>query len=416
MQIPGCKKGVLHVYYSVLNIVLQIYNESITSILKRIISFIMKRAADYFHGQDKYNCCQAIRRFFQRRFDVSEEVLQEGKAHGGGRAPEGVCGALYAAEELLKASGELKAELRAAFLKRVGAITCREIKGEQKTSCQECVNVASELLQEFADRAGSAPKTGEILSNELLTGDYFQVKFYVPEICDATMPGQFVHVQIADLKDRILRRPFSINDVDDNGALTVTYKVVGEGTEHLSHLKAGAVCNVLGPLGNGFSAPEADEVTVAVGGGYGAAALYLLTRSAQEGVLLLGARSAADLLLTEEYEKAGFKVRVATDDGSAGHQGRVTELVEALIMELGSKRKLKFYACGPGPMLMALAKILLKHGYNDSELSVDHLMCCGVGACFSCVVKVKDGNGSFRYARSCSEGPVFRADEIYLEQ
>ncbi len=261
-------------------------------------------------------------------------------------------------------------------------------------------------------------QSGIILSNVNLSGDYYKVVFYAPEICPAAMPGNFVHVKIANMEEHILRRPFSICSASPaSGELEVIYKVVGAGTRVLSTLVPGTLCDLLGPLGRPYTLPARDEFPVAVAGGYGAAAMYMLTRhSPNGGVLLLGARTQDDILLEDAYRTAGFEVKIATDDGSLGYKGRVTELVPAVIAEHKGK-KLRFYGCGPGPMLMALAKILNAAGYGDSEVSLDHLMCCGVGACFACVVKLRDPSNpdGFRYARTCSEGPVFKASDIYME-
>ena len=254
-----------------------------------------------------------------------------------------------------------------------------------------------------------------ILRNARLKGDYWKVDFNSPEICPEVKPGQFVHVQIAQLRDRILRRPFSICNVTDDGVLSLVYKVVGEGTAALSELKPGTECNLMGPQGVPFSDPGADEIPVIVAGGYGSAATYILAqRSANPGILLLGARSEADIILTEEFENCGFDVRLATEDGSLGTKGLVTLLLDQVIEEnAGNAQRLHFYGCGPHGMLMAMGQLLLAKG-KDGELSLDHLMCCGVGACFACVIKVKaDNEDGWRYARTCNEGPVFKASEVY---
>lgn len=258
-------------------------------------------------------------------------------------------------------------------------------------------------------------KNGEIISNDRLQGDYFVVKFHAPEIAAKAQAGQFVHVRIDESNDRILRRPFSIHRVDADGSLTVVYKTVGHGTRELSELPAGAVCDLLGPLGVGFSDPGSEYMPVLVAGGYGAAATYLLTRQLeQRGVFLLGARSREDILLVDAYREAGYDVRLATNDGSVGHKGFVTELIDGVIADYPG-RKLFFYACGPHPMLMALAKILNARNL-PGELSIDHLMCCGVGACFACVVKMKaDTPEGWTYARACSDGPVFNLNQVYVE-
>ena len=254
-----------------------------------------------------------------------------------------------------------------------------------------------------------------IFSNERLHGDYFRAEFTAPEVAATARAGQFIHLRIDKRNDHMLRRPFSIHNAAD-GKITIVYKVVGKGTENLSKLPAGTECDMLGPCGKAFSAPADDVIPVAVCGGYGAAATFMLTKeSKQRGYLLLGARNKNDLLLTEEYAKAGFSVRVATDDGSEGFKGRVTELIAPLVAENPGK-KFFFYGCGPHPMLMALAKLLRAEDL-DGELSVDQIMCCGVGACFGCVVKVNDPAhpGEWMYARSCADGPVFPLADIYTE-
>lgn len=258
-------------------------------------------------------------------------------------------------------------------------------------------------------------ESGEIISNNQLKGDYFKIEFLAPEICPGVKAGQFVHMRIAELCDIILRRPFSVCDVNDKGILTLIYKIVGQGTLALSKLKPGICCSLMGPLGTGFSPLNKNEKPVIVAGGYGAAATYLLAKKAKNsGILLIGARTQDNLILVDEFKNTGFKVEISTEDGSAGHKGMVTELLQQLIQN-NPDEKFRFYGCGPDPMLMEMGKILLKNSL-DGELSLDHVMCCGIGACFACVVKVKDDNPEgWRYARTCKEGPVFKASDIYYE-
>ena len=255
----------------------------------------------------------------------------------------------------------------------------------------------------------------KIISNDILKGDYRKVVFHAPSIASKVQPGQFAHVRIAKLRDKILRRPFSICEIDDSGHLTLVYKIVGSGTAALAELTHGEICSILAPQGVPFSTPDVAETPVIVAGGYGSAAtLHLARISPTPGILLLGARSTQDLILIDEFKKIGFEVRIATEDGSMGTKGLVTTLLQDILRD-SSSAAFAFKGCGPHGMLMAVGKMLLASGL-DGELSLDHLMCCGVGACFACVVKVKAKNlDGWRYARTCNEGPVFKASEIYYE-
>lgn len=258
-------------------------------------------------------------------------------------------------------------------------------------------------------------ETAPIRANERLQGDYFRVEFRSPGVAAAAQPGQFVHLRFPVLAHRMLRRPFSICDAcPETGIVSVVYKIVGEGTRHLADLGTDAVLDVLGPLGRGYTLPEAGETPVIVAGGYGCAATYMLVvRTAQPCHVLIGGRSRADLLMTEEFGRAGAEVTISTDDGSAGHHGLVTDLlVQALDANPDQPR---VYACGPNPMLKAVSEIVLARGL-DAEISLDHAMCCGVGACFACVVKRRATNeDGWEYVRTCTDGPVFRAGETVWE-
>ena len=257
-------------------------------------------------------------------------------------------------------------------------------------------------------------KCGEILENSLLKTDYYRIKFYAPEIAAKALPGQFVHVRISEDSIHILRRPFSIHDTAPDGTVTLVYKVVGAGTRELAAKKPGDVCDLLGPLGTNYTPAPEGSIPVIVAGGYGSAAMYMLTRTMPNpAVVLIGARSEADVILDDVYREAGCQVKIATNDGSMGHKGFVTELIDEVIAENPGKQ-LVFYGCGPQPMLIALGKIMKVKGL-PGELSFDHLMGCGVGACFGCVVKVAaDTPEGWAYARACKDGPVFDIDKCYL--
>jgi len=255
-----------------------------------------------------------------------------------------------------------------------------------------------------------------IINNNRLQSNYFQVDLVCPEIAALVQPGQFVHVKLPELQHKILRRPFSVYNVDQaSGTLSIIYKTVGEGTVHLSTLPPGSKLDLIGPLGKGFSLPKSNEQPIIIAGGYGAAAVYLLAaRSEQPPILLLGGRNEEDLILIDQFRELGAELKLATDDGSLGHPGLITELLpETLTNE--TELITRLYACGPHGMLKAVSEIATDYNLT-AEISLDHAMCCGVGACFACAVKVKseDARG-WTYARTCIDGPVFKSDQAIWE-
>ncbi len=253
-----------------------------------------------------------------------------------------------------------------------------------------------------------------VLQQEHLQESYWRLRLRAPEICSAARPGQFVQVAVPSLEAHILRRPFSICDVNGD-VLTLVYKTVGAGTGALAQCREGDCLDVLGPLGHGFSPIPAGRATILLGGGYGCAAMLFTAHDtpadALKPAVLLGARSKGDILLADEFAALGCRVEVATNDGSLGRQGFVTVLLEE---ELKQHPDAFLMACGPRPMLKAVAQIAEKHPACRCEVSLDERMCCGVGACFGCVVKGKDASApeGWRYLRSCKEGPVFPAEAI----
>lgn len=253
-----------------------------------------------------------------------------------------------------------------------------------------------------------------IISNTRYKGDYFKLVFDSPRISPSCRPGQFVHVKIGGPADRMLRRPFSVNDACD-GRIRILYKVVGDGTSFLSRLPPGTICNLMGPRGNGFG-ETSGRTPVIVAGGYGAAATFMLAKnSPKKGFLLAGARTSAELVLIEDYRRIGFDVMISTDDGSEGEKGLVTSLLDKFIRERRSCiGDFSFHACGPEPMLYAMARMLRSEGL-DGEVSLDHMMCCGVGACLACVVRLRKQDGGWKYSRTCTDGPVFPASSLFLD-
>ena len=246
------------------------------------------------------------------------------------------------------------------------------------------------------------------LREEVMPGVWL-LRLHSPRIAAAGLPGQFVHIQCADGTDPLLRRPFSFCDVDvASGTYDLLFNVAGRGTAILAGAEAGQMFEALGPLGHPFNFPEKGTV-MAVAGGLGVAPFPFVARAAAERGLKFhwvnGTYTAHQLLPLERLPPAS-ETWLATDDGTAGHAGPVTDLLkrepQAWLGEVGI-----VHACGPTPMLMSLARLL-----NDldnrtgavpgCEMSLEAPMGCALGTCLGCVVPNSDGG----FARVCVEGAV----------
>jgi dihydroorotate dehydrogenase electron transfer subunit len=248
-----------------------------------------------------------------------------------------------------------------------------------------------------------------------IQGGYRRLDMAAPAMAAAAQPGQFVHLRVPHMTEAVLRRPFSIFNAAD-GLVSVLYKAVGRGTRTLSFLQPGERVSLVGPLGRGYPSPDAGKRPVLVAGGYGMAALYLLARRQPvPGLAFFGGAAAADILCVKEFEALGWEVRVATEDGSLGRKGLVTDALDAWLAESGGNPAPEFFACGPTGMLRAVGQRAVQRGWT-AWLSVDEKMGCGVGACLTCVVKVRaDTPDGWAWARSCREGPVFECRELLWE-
>ena len=265
-----------------------------------------------------------------------------------------------------------------------------------------------------------------VVSHREIGSGYRYIEFEAPAIAASATPGQFVHVRVPSLEKSALRRPFSIFNAE-GGRLELLYKTVGRGTAALNEVKPGDEVEVMGPLGHGFPLKCAGEALL-VGGGYGVAPLYFLSRillsslsqsvnpSISQSVnppipqvhLFVGGRTKNDLLALDRFEAlGGVKVHLATNDGSAGTKGLVTDpLDDELIRLRGEGGKFELFACGPDPMLKAVALRATGTG-SKGWISMDRHMVCGVGACYACIQKTVRGN-----SRCCIEGPVFAAEDL----
>jgi dihydroorotate dehydrogenase electron transfer subunit len=279
-------------------------------------------------------------------------------------------------------------------------------------------------------------RTELIDSREILAGQWLQ-SYLAPELATGTRAGQFVHARTGDLSGLVLRRPFSINTADPaTGLITIHFRTIGRGTEWFTHLRSGDTVDMLGPLGRPFEVDPRSRHLLLIAGGLGMAGVRSLAdealRDGRQVTVLFGAASARDVypssLLPDEVEYV-----IATDDGSVGHRGFVTELVPAY--EAWADQA---FACGPAPMLAALARLAAgrrerlgvaklgrKRGSGKPEavgspaarrkaflqVSMEQNMGCAVGACLGCVIMGTNGAPQ----RVCREGPVFAAEEVAWE-
>ncbi len=243
-------------------------------------------------------------------------------------------------------------------------------------------------------------------------GEFFRFGIDAPALGRTARPGQFVMVRVSDSAFPLLRRPLGIHDANPDG-IELFFKIAGQGTELLSRKKPGDRLDILGPLGKGFTVSPATTGKTAylVGGGRGIAPLYFLARElAKAGtrpVVFYGGRCLADIPLRTRFEEAGLEFLCSTDDGSFGFPGFVTELAG---LELAREKPAIVYACGPDPMMKALAAITAKHGI-PAEFSLESIMGCGIGACWGCVHRIRN-EGEAGWVKICEEGPVFPGERI----
>jgi dihydroorotate dehydrogenase electron transfer subunit len=259
----------------------------------------------------------------------------------------------------------------------------------------------------------------QILEHQTVSSDCYRITLASDYIASHAKPGQFVNVKCAEASDPLLRRPLSIHKISEqHKTFTLLYRVVGKATHRLSQYNVGAEIDVLGPLGNGFNIPEEKQIHVLVGGGMGAAPLLALASKLQSQnpkskknaiYVLLGSGTHGDVLCEAEFKKITDQVLVSTDDGSYGKKGLVSEVLLDVLnntIQTSNTANTIIYACGPHPMLHAVADIAYQKQI-DCQLSMEAYMACGIGTCLGCVIQTRSG-----YKKVCDEGPVFDAKEI----
>jgi dihydroorotate dehydrogenase electron transfer subunit len=239
-----------------------------------------------------------------------------------------------------------------------------------------------------------------IISNQCIKRNYWHCVIDALKIAKSALAGQFINIKVCENTDPLLRRPFSIHNIQSQ-KLEILYEVLGKGSEILSGKKVGESISIIGPLGNGFDCTSSGKNPVIIAGGLGVAPLMFLAKALikKKPIILIGAKTKEQVLCVKEFKGLGLTVKVATDDGSLGYKGMVTDLLKDLNCSM-------IYACGPHPMLKSVAGLARARGV-ESQLSLEEHMSCGIGACLGCVVKTGAG-----LKRVCKEGPVFKGRDL----
>jgi dihydroorotate dehydrogenase electron transfer subunit len=271
--------------------------------------------------------------------------------------------------------------------------------------------------------------TAEVSENVRIAEDTYRLRIACPDIARRIVPGQFVMLRMTGLQDPLIGRPFALYDTvlsptGERVGIDVVYLVHGKLTHQLADCTEGQHVDIWGPLGNGFP-PAAGQYLVMVAGGIGQTPFVALAREAlgqreygsgnratggcRQVTLCYGARTANRLAGIPDFEDAGVEVLVATEDGSMGKPGLVSELLRSLL-EQGTDGT-SIVSCGPEPMLKAVSEIA-QSAEVPCQVSLETPMACGIGICFTCVAKVRDAAGGWDYKRTCVDGPVFDAAKI----
>jgi dihydroorotate dehydrogenase electron transfer subunit len=260
----------------------------------------------------------------------------------------------------------------------------------------------------------------EVIANRPLSRDYNVLALAAPTIAAAAEPGQFVMVKPGAGFDPLLRRPFSVFEVlrDGDGTpsgITILSKRIGVSTSLIFDARAGQRIACLGPLGRPFTVIDPPVEAWMVAGGVGLAPFATLAQSLRaRGVkttLFYGARRASELFYLDFFGALGVDLVLTTEDGSAGERGRVVAPLDRQLASRPASSPVMIYACGPEGMLAATARTAMTYG-RPCQVSVERVMGCGLGGCYSCVIPMRSEHGGFHHVRSCIAGPVLAADQI----
>lgn len=245
-----------------------------------------------------------------------------------------------------------------------------------------------------------------VIKNKKIAEGFFDLVVSFPEAAATAVSGQFADIRCAG---KTLRRPISLCEIDrEKGNLRMVYEVRGEGTHWLSGVSAGETLDILAPLGHGFTLDKSMEHVIFAGGGIGVPPLLEGTKSVASCDVLLGFRTEGAAVLTEDFARYTDNLLLASDDGTLGAKGVVTDLLQTRLEEGFCSL---ICACGPTIMLEKIASLARQYGV-PCEVSLEQRMACGVGACLGCACRLRSENGREYYGHVCKNGPVFRAEEV----
>jgi dihydroorotate dehydrogenase electron transfer subunit len=262
-----------------------------------------------------------------------------------------------------------------------------------------------------------------VIGNRRLSSDYNVLALDAPAIAATARPGQFVMLKTSSDNDPLLRRPFSIfeilRDGDRPAGISIFNKRVGKGTSRLFAAEADTRLACLGPLGRPFEPIDPPAEAWMAAGGVGLAPFVTLAEAlAARGTattLFYGARRDDELYCIELFERLKVRIVLATEDGSRGAHGRITLPLAEALRDRSEQQPVKIYACGPTAMMRACAALAASHG-RPCDVSLEQVMGCGLGGCYSCVVKARPADGGeAHHTRTCIDGPVFDARRVVWE-
>ncbi len=251
----------------------------------------------------------------------------------------------------------------------------------------------------------------QIIDHQKISENFYKLTLVSKYISSHGQPGQFINLRIDNSLDPLLRRPFSLHNLEPQKELVeILYEVVGKGTQILSQKEIKNQVDAIGPLGKGFDLISDKKFSFLVAGGMGIAPLLLLAKELKKRkkqvFILIGARTKKALISLSELTTYSLQLTTITDDGSSGKKGLAIDLLADALSSNALEEDSEIFACGPHAMLKAVAEFAFQRKI-PAQISMEEKMACGIGSCMGCVVKTKNG-----YKRVCADGPVFKSEEI----